>query len=154
MWGSTIPFIFYGFYCDRKLQILYWSIVSMLAVFCIAATLTPHFDHPRLRPWRAATYGCLGFSSISPIIHGLFLYGWTVQKSRMGLLWILFMTALNLIGVAIYVYRIPERWFPVKFDIFGNSHQLFHFMVIFAGLAHMFGLLGAFEYVHKMENRC
>jgi predicted membrane channel-forming protein YqfA (hemolysin III family) len=78
----------------------------MLAVFCIAATLTPHFDHPRLRPWRAATYGCLGFSSISPIIHGLFLYGWTVQKSRMGLLWILFMTALNLIGVAIYVYRV------------------------------------------------
>jgi len=32
MWGSTIPFIFYGFYCDRKLQILYWSIVSSNSV--------------------------------------------------------------------------------------------------------------------------
>ncbi|KAH7378547.1 mPR-like GPCR protein [Cadophora sp. MPI-SDFR-AT-0126] len=154
MWGSSIPFIFYGFYCDQKLQTLYWSIVSVLAIFCIAATFTPHFEHPHLRPWRAAIYGCLGFSSVSPIIHGLVLYGWTIQKKRMGLDWTLLMTALNLIDAAIYVYRIPERWSPIKFDIFGNSHQIFHIIVLFAGLAHMFGLLGAFNYVHKTDNQC
>lgn len=28
MWGSTIPSVYYGFYCDPKLQYLYWCVVS------------------------------------------------------------------------------------------------------------------------------
>jgi adiponectin receptor len=28
MWGSTIPSIYYGFYCDPNLQTLYWFVVS------------------------------------------------------------------------------------------------------------------------------
>ena len=28
MWGSTVPSIYYGFYCDPKLQALYWLVVS------------------------------------------------------------------------------------------------------------------------------
>jgi predicted membrane channel-forming protein YqfA (hemolysin III family) len=27
MWGATIPLIYYGFYCDKKLQWVYWSLV-------------------------------------------------------------------------------------------------------------------------------
>lgn len=33
-------------------------------------------------------------------------------------------------GAIIYVLRIPERWFPVKFDLIGNSHNIFHVAVI------------------------
>lgn len=29
-------------------------------------------------------------------------------------------------GGAIYALRVPERWFPGKFDLFFHSHQLFH----------------------------
>lgn len=29
IWGATVPLIYYGFYCDRSLQITYWSLVSM-----------------------------------------------------------------------------------------------------------------------------
>ena len=28
MWGSTIPSVYYGFYCDPELQRLYWLVVS------------------------------------------------------------------------------------------------------------------------------
>lgn len=28
MWGSTIPSIYYGFYCNPNLQALYWLVVS------------------------------------------------------------------------------------------------------------------------------
>lgn len=28
MWGAAVPLIYYGFYCDKKLQIAYWSLVS------------------------------------------------------------------------------------------------------------------------------
>lgn len=27
MWGATVPLIYYGFYCDKKLQWFYWSLV-------------------------------------------------------------------------------------------------------------------------------
>ena len=29
MWGSTIPCVYYGFYCDPKLQKIYWSMVCI-----------------------------------------------------------------------------------------------------------------------------
>jgi adiponectin receptor len=49
IWGSTVPSIYYGFYCDPNLQKLYWAVVSVLAVVCTIATLTPKFRHPTLR---------------------------------------------------------------------------------------------------------
>jgi hypothetical protein len=27
MWGATVPLIYYSFYCDKKFQWLYWSLV-------------------------------------------------------------------------------------------------------------------------------
>lgn len=33
MWGSTIPSVYYGFYCDPELQKLYWSVVSSVLFF-------------------------------------------------------------------------------------------------------------------------
>ncbi len=30
MWGASIPLIYYGFYCDRKLQHIYWGLVNSL----------------------------------------------------------------------------------------------------------------------------
>ena len=37
MWGSTIPSIYYGFYCDPNLQILYWLVVSD----CLISSTSP-----------------------------------------------------------------------------------------------------------------
>jgi hypothetical protein len=30
MWSATVPLIYYGFYCDKTLQELYWSLVRSL----------------------------------------------------------------------------------------------------------------------------
>ncbi|CAG8959934.1 hypothetical protein HYFRA_00012651 [Hymenoscyphus fraxineus] len=154
MWGSTIPSVYYGFYCNSRLQKIYWSVVSILAVACVVTTLNPRFRHPSLRPYRAAMYSGLGLSAIVFIIHGLIIYGWEIQKYRMSLAWMGLMALLNLIGAAIYASRIPERWYPMKHDIFGTSHQILHFMVIFAGLAHMVGLLKAFDHLHSQQSPC
>lgn len=35
MSGSTIPSIYYGFYCDAKLQRLYWAVVSSSLLCCV-----------------------------------------------------------------------------------------------------------------------
>lgn len=43
---------------------------------------------------------------------------------------------LAIIGGAIGATRIPEKWFPGKFDYFGNSHHIMHILVVTA-VVHM-----------------
>ena len=115
-------------------------------------------------------YACLGLSAVVFIIHGLLMYGWKTQLNRMSLDRMGLMALLNLTGAYMYAARvsyscrsdeaglmmmqIPEKWYPRKYDILGNSHQILHVMVIFAGLAHMDGLLRAFRFVHSRALTC
>ena len=50
--------------------------------------------------------------------------------------------------------KIPEKWYPRKYDIVGASHQILHLMVVFAALAHMDGLLRALRFTHSMGGDC
>ena len=118
------------------------------------ATLHPKFRTPAIRPYRAVMYAGLGLSAVVFIIHGLVLHGWQVQRMRMGLDWMMAMGALNLTGAVAYAVRVPEKWYPKRFDIFGNSHQILHVMVILAGLAHMAGLIRALHYIRGGQDSC
>jgi hypothetical protein len=47
--------------------------------------------------------------------------------------------------------QFPERWFKVRFDIWGASHQVLHVAVVLAGLAHLRGLIAAFEHARGIS---
>lgn len=106
MWGSTIPSIYYGLYCDPWLQKVYWINVSVLASLCVYATLHPNFRHPTFRPYRAAMYAGLGLSAVVFVAHGIYLHGWIVQRQRMSLDWMALMATSNLIGAMVYAARV------------------------------------------------
>jgi adiponectin receptor len=106
MWGSTIPCVYYGFFCDPHLQIAYYTLVSVLAALCVYATFNPAFRQPKYRPFRTLMYSGLGLSFIIPIIHGLAKYGWEIQLWRMSLDWMALMTGFNLTGGALYAMRV------------------------------------------------
>ncbi|PQE10730.1 hemolysin-III channel Izh2 protein [Rutstroemia sp. NJR-2017a WRK4] len=152
MWGSTIPTVYYGFHCDPKIQEIYWTMITVSA--CAVTTLHSKFRHPRLRPYRAGMYTCLRLSATIFVIHGMMLYGGKTQNFRMSLDWMALMATLNLVGAFTYTARIPERYYPRKYDILGSSHQILHFMVIFAGLAHMFGVLKDFDNIYSHKFHC
>ena len=149
MWGSTVPSIHYGFHCDPALRRAYWAKVSLLAAGCVAATLHPRFRSPALRPYRAAMYASLGLSALVFVGHGLRLRGWAQQRRSMSLDWMAAMGTCNFLGAAAYAARVPERWYPRRFDLVGSSHQILHVMVILAGLAHWRGLMQAYRYTHS-----
>ena len=46
-----------------------------------------------------------------------------------------------IIGVLIYILRIPERFCPGKLDIIGNSHNIWHLFVLSACIFHYLGAL-------------
>ena len=50
------------------------------------------------------------------------------------------MGGLYLTGAFLYAARIPERWLPGKCDIWFQSHQLFHVLVVAAAFVHYHGI--------------
>jgi adiponectin receptor len=55
------------------------------------------------------------------------------------------MASSYIVGVLIYVSRLPERWFPGRFDLLGNSHNIWHCFVVAAALFHYAGSVNAYH---------
>ncbi|KAJ3022411.1 hypothetical protein HKX48_006228 [Thoreauomyces humboldtii] len=152
--GSTVPVMFYGFYCDPILQMVY---LSMMGVFgCVTAymCLSHRFATPEFRYLRTANFCALGLSGVFPVGHSLYLYGLPFVSKALSLWPLLIMAAQYLIGAYIYASRVPEAWFPGKFDIWGHSHQIFHCLVFTAAVTHYFGVMSAYHFWHDGNPRC
>ncbi|KAG0155093.1 Hly-III-like protein [Penicillium digitatum] len=147
--GSFVPSVFYGFYCVPDLQHRYWAMICTIGLGCVIVSASPRFRTPRWRPFRATMFVGMGLSAVFPILHGAFLFGLDRMQQQIGLNWLVFQGFLYILGAGIYAARVPERLMPGKFDIVGSSHQIFHVLVVFAALAHLTGLLKAFDYRHS-----
>jgi adiponectin receptor len=154
MWTASLPSIYYGFICNPHLQLFHWTLISILAVSCIVATLHPRFGASQFRSYRTALYAGLGLSAAIFVCHDIALHRYDAQERRMALRWMGVMALLNLAGAAAYAVRCPERWFPYRFDFVGASHQIFHFLVVLAGLAHYAELVQALREVRVLGQHC
>lgn len=94
----------------------------------------------------------MGLSAVFPVFHGIRLYGVSHMREAAGLDWVVLQGALYICGAAIYAARVPEKWSPGKYDIWGSSHQIFHVLVVLAAASHLVGLLKAFDYEHSQRS--
>ncbi|KAL1986249.1 hypothetical protein VTN96DRAFT_6617 [Rasamsonia emersonii] len=147
--GSFIPSLYYGFYCEPGLQRLYGTMICALGIGCTCVCVMPQFRTPEWRPFRAVMFVSMGLSAVFPVAHGLMLYGVEQMMRQIGLGWLLLQGFLYILGAVIYAARVPERLWPGKFDLLGSSHQIFHVLVVCAAVAHLTGLLRAFDYRHS-----
>ncbi|XP_020813919.1 adiponectin receptor protein isoform X1 [Drosophila serrata] len=138
--GSFVPWLYYGFYCHYQPKVIYLSVVCVLGVLSIVVSLWDKFSEPGLRPLRAGVFMSFGLSGVIPAIHYSIMEGWFSQMSRASLGWLILMGLLYILGALMYALRVPERWFPGKFDIWGQSHQIFHILVIAAAFVHYHGI--------------
>ncbi|KAI5271156.1 hypothetical protein E4T47_05480, partial [Aureobasidium subglaciale] len=112
------------------------------------------FIKPAFRAFRAAMYASFGLFAVVFVLHGVCLYGFAVQRRRLAVEWMVVMALLNFTGAAFYALRFPEAWFPRRFDFLGASHQIFHVLVLAAGLVHYKGLATAFVEVRGLQHTC
>ena len=82
------------------------------------------------------------------MLHGIQLYGLAHMRQAASLDWVLAQGALYILGAGIYAARVPEKWSPGKYDIWGSSHQIFHVLVVLAAGVHCMGLVKAFDAEH------
>lgn len=128
MWGSTIPCVYYGFFCTPSLQTMYYTVVSVLAL-CVYATLHPSFRRPIYRPYHTLMYTGLGLSFIIPVMHGVAKFGRETQMWRMSLDWMGLMTLYNLTGGTLYALRVSSiSVFSLVLDLCGSYYVSLEYM--------------------------
>lgn len=119
--GSFVPWLYYGFYCHYQPKIIYLTVVIVLGFFSIVTSLWDKFSTPQLRPVRAGVFMAFGLSGVIPAIHYVYMEGWFNDISRASLGWLVLMGLLYILGAMFYALRIPERWFPGKFDLWVSA---------------------------------
>ncbi|VAI28809.1 unnamed protein product [Triticum turgidum subsp. durum] len=148
---SFYPVVYYSFLCHPGLQRLYMGFITAFGAAAVTASLVPVFQAPEFRLLRAGLFSCMGVSGLIPVAHKLVLYGGR-REAAVTACYEALMGALYGLGAAVYAARMPERWFPGRFDLVGHSHQLFHLFVIAGAYAHY---LGGVEYLKWRDaDRC
>ncbi|XP_072156377.1 adiponectin receptor protein isoform X3 [Bemisia tabaci] len=138
--GSFVPWLYYGFYCHFYPKIIYMSMVMALGIMAMIVSLGDKFSSPSLRSVRAGVFAAFGLSGIIPAIHYGYTEGWFNKVAQAYLGWLLLMGVLYILGALFYAMRVPERFFPGKCDIWFQSHQIFHVLVIAAAFVHYHGV--------------
>lgn len=148
LWGTTVASTHFGFRCEPALERMYSTIATLCAALCAVATLHSAFSGRTGRRVRTVVYLLLGLSSFLPIIHGIGLHGLAEHDRRMSFKYYLGLGACHGTGAMLYAARIPERWYPRRFDILGSSHQLMHMSVVCGAVCYGVGILKAFKLWH------
>jgi len=138
--GSFVPWLYYSFYCRIEPKIAYIVLIFILGTACIIVSMWDKFAEPKFRPVRAGMFIGLGLSGVIPAVHYIVTDGFYDAINVAALGWLLLMAFLYIAGAVIYAVRIPERIWPGKFDIWFQSHQIFHVFVIAAAFVHYHGI--------------
>lgn len=138
--GSFVPWVYYGFYCHYQPKVIYLTVVSILGLASIITSLWDKFSQPNLRPVRAGVFMAFGLSGVVPAVHYIIMEGLLSKISQHSIGWLVLMGILYILGAIIYALRVPERWFPGKCDIWFQSHQIFHVLVLAAACVHYHGI--------------
>ncbi|KAI8820515.1 hemolysin-III related-domain-containing protein [Fimicolochytrium jonesii] len=152
--GSTYPSIYYGLQCYPTERIIYLVGITVFGAGTMYTSLSNHFATPEYRIIRTSNFVALGLSAIIPVAHIMHLQGFTHTNSAVSFWYLIAMAACYLIGAFIYASRVPERWYPGSFDIWGHSHQIFHVLVVSAAIFHYFGLIRACKFWRETSPTC
>lgn len=144
--ASFVPWIYYSFYNSFTYQVLYIIVSVVLCSVCIIFSMFDRFSEPRYRRLRSMLFLSYGLSGLLPVVH------WAVREAVYGpspflalnhrpTLLLVAMAVSYVCGALLYMFKFPEHMFIGRFDLWLNSHQLFHLMVIAGSLFYYHGLV-------------
>eukprot|EP00879_Flechtneria_rotunda_P011392 GHRR01011899.1.p1 GENE.GHRR01011899.1~~GHRR01011899.1.p1 ORF type:complete len:423 (+),score=147.84 GHRR01011899.1:118-1386(+) len=120
--------------------IVQWPTPRWPGAAVVSMSLPTMFQAREYRAIRATVFTLLGAWGVVPVTHLLLSHGhvWAIRRAfQLDLL----MGLIYVCGAVIYACRIPERWYPGSFDIFGHSHQLWHASVVLAAWVHYLAIM-------------
>ena len=125
-----------------SLSLAFYIMVSLLSIYLILVASSPK---ERFKP--LMLFGLMRYFFVAVRI---LLYTFDIHKCSISALpYYLSMDFLAFIGGALNVARIPERWFPGKFDIIGNSHQIMHVVTVLSTICLHIGSVKDFNWMQE-----
>ncbi|KAL4323960.1 hypothetical protein GQ457_11G017760 [Hibiscus cannabinus] len=145
---SFFPPIYYVFQCDPKWQFIYLGGITVLGLFTIVTMLSPALSTKKFRGFRALLFSSMALFGIIPGIHAA-IVNCSNPRHDVAMAYELAMAMFYLTGTLFYVSRVPERFKPGWFDLAGQSHQIFHVLVVMGALAHYGASLVFLDWRHS-----
>jgi adiponectin receptor len=118
--GSCVPALHYTFFCHPSLRFAYTLAMTLVCGAAVAVSFVDKFSAPDWRPMRAGMFVAVGACGVVPLVHAAWVLDVdAVAPGGVGVLWtrLLLMGALYVAGAAAYACRVPEKWWPGRFDI-------------------------------------
>ncbi|CAF3374376.1 unnamed protein product [Rotaria sp. Silwood1] len=138
--GSIIPLLYYQFYCEFGIKVAYLTFIGVLGIGCIIVSMWDKFSASHYRVYRALLFITFGIFGFIPTCHYMIQFGIEHAFTVGAIHYLLLVAVLYLTGACLYAARIPERLAPGLFDIWFQSHQLFHVFVVVAACVHYYGI--------------
>ena len=127
----------------------FWSLVS-LTLYIAVSLLSIYFilvaKSARERFLPLLVFGIMRYFFVAVRLC-LFVFNWKCTLSAIP--YYLSMDLLAFIGGTLNVARIPERYFPGKFDIIGNSHQIMHVLTVLSVVCLHVGSVRDFNWMQE-----
>ena len=141
MASNYLPWIYFQFRGNPTCKVRYMSMFLLTGFYCLYVFWGDSVNGPKFRFKRWCLFFMLAMSGLVPLVH-LHVY---VGYHEAHLQWLYWQLLSNFVGGIIYIYRIPERFFPGKCDLLFHSHQIFHVCCVLAWYFVFAGILRAQE---------
>ncbi|KAI8895796.1 hemolysin-III related-domain-containing protein [Globomyces pollinis-pini] len=147
--GSSFSIMYFLIHCDNSSREIWIGILMIVNMVGIVGPTFPFWMSSDFRVYRTGLFIMSSVLSFIPTLNYVFHHGAkhiphyneNITFVSLGLVIPQF-----LLGSIAYAFRIPERFFPGKFDIFFHSHQIWHFLVVTGSVCLYYGLVGLIKW--------
>ena len=144
VFSSAVPIITFGFHCSSLHFTSYFSVLGSMGVLGVVLSLHERFQTPKMRVLRGGVFIVMGAASYLPVVHMYFFntaanHQHTPEGDAMlnRVAYDLTVVVLTfLLGAIFFVTRVPERFWPGRFDTCGGSHMMLHVCQVLASYYH------------------
>lgn len=151
--GCFPPGMWYTFPCSARGTKILWISLDLAAqlIAAIFVLFVRRVRQPAWRPLRGFLFSFMASSAFYPIIYACFANGYRQMDLEAGATRYAATVLVYLSAVTIYGTRIPEAWRPGWFDLWGQSHQIFHVLMAVGLTVHFSAFAKAFDYAHSVK---
>jgi len=123
---SSFALAYYLFYCDTSVLIFWETVIGIL--FPVMASIPFLSVMHRRRTLRSGIFMMAGLIPTYLYLHYIFLHGTGNQIAKSYLYHLIVALIQLAFAVFFFLSRIPERFWPGKFDYFLMSHSSWHLL--------------------------
>lgn len=150
--GSSFSMFYYAFYCRPAVMAAYTAVLLVACLTVFFVSLGDKIHELRYVKYKGMMFAFLGLSNGIPFTHLCVLGLYAAPDNdilpfNLVFIGLCLMGILYLTGLTFYVMKFPEKYYPLKFDIWLNSHVIWHIFVMCAAAEHFFNV----TYIYKIR---